>query len=106
MSEPRTENAADRSARIAAAIEDDCGGPKNGINLLALYPEWSDDVLVGASCGNVVIGMSTDQVREAWGEPADINRMTTGSGVSEQWIYRARGGYVYLDDGVVTAIQE
>lgn len=55
------------------------------------------------------IGMTAAQVRAStWGEPSDINRTTTRYGVSEQWVYRTSSGtkYVYLDDGIVTAIQE
>lgn len=55
------------------------------------------------------IGMTAAQVRAStWGEPSDINRTTTRYGVSEQWVYRSGSEtkYIYLDDGIVTAIQE
>ena len=55
------------------------------------------------------IGMTAAQVRAStWGEPSDINRTTTQYGVSEQWVYNTYSGtkYIYLDDGIVTAIQE
>lgn len=52
------------------------------------------------------IGMTAEEVRNStWGEPSKINKTTTEYGVSEQWVYGG-GKYVYLDDGVVTAIQE
>lgn len=52
------------------------------------------------------IGMTAEEVRQStWGEPDDINKTTTKYGVSEQWVYGG-GKYIYLDDGVVTAIQE
>lgn len=52
------------------------------------------------------IGMSRDDLKDStWGEPSDINKTTTAYGVSEQWIY-GNGRYIYLEDGVVTAIQE
>lgn len=104
--ERRDESAPERSSRIAGAIAEECGGPRNGIDLLALYPDWSDNAIVAASCGNVVIGMVANQVREAWGEPTHINKTTTRMGISEQWVYRDRNGYVYLDDGVVSTIRE
>ena len=53
------------------------------------------------------VGMTEEQVREStWGEPEKINRTTTASGVEEQWCYTSPRRYVYLRDGVVTAIQE
>lgn len=52
------------------------------------------------------IGMSeTDVKLSSWGSPDEINKTTTGNGVHEQWVYGG-GRYIYLDDGVVTAIQE
>lgn len=52
------------------------------------------------------IGMSASEVKNStWGNPDDINRTTTAFGVHEQWVYDYRG-YIYLDDGVVTAIQD
>ncbi|WP_018887772.1 zinc-ribbon domain-containing protein [Paenibacillus massiliensis] len=58
---------------------------------------------------NPAIGMTASEVRESsWGEPSDINRTTTSFGVSEQWVYSNYSGYrfIYLDDGIVTSIQE
>lgn len=52
------------------------------------------------------IGMTAEEVRNStWGEPNKINKTTTKYGTSEQWVYGG-GKYVYLDDGVVSAIQE
>jgi hypothetical protein len=52
------------------------------------------------------IGMTAEELRnsKSWGEPNRINRTTTASGVREQWVYYGR--YVYLEDGIVTSIQE
>lgn len=55
------------------------------------------------------IGMTAEDVRNStWGEPSDINKTTTKYGVSEQWVYKFGNEhhYIYLDDGIVTAIQE
>lgn len=70
----------------------------------------------------VMIGMTAEQCREAWGSPSEINRSTNAGGTSEQWVYYSTyrigsptgpertdyGGtrYLYLDNGVLTAIQE
>lgn len=52
------------------------------------------------------IGSSKDAVRNStWGEPKDINTTTTINGTSEQWVYGG-GRYIYIDNGVVTVIQE
>lgn len=57
------------------------------------------------------IGMTTDEVlNSTWGKPDQINKTTTADGVSEQWVYDDANGipnkFVYLDDGIVTSIQE
>lgn len=53
------------------------------------------------------IGMTQEEVinKTGWGKPNDINRTTTKYGVEEQWVYNIYG-YVYFEDGKVTAIQE
>jgi len=59
--------------------------------------------------GSIVIGMTQDEVVQSWGLPSKVNKTVTGSGTSEQWIYRrAKIGYdqyVYLDNGIVRSIQ-
>lgn len=55
------------------------------------------------------IGMTKMEVEQStWGYPYDINKTTTEYGVNEQWVYKVYNNYkyVYLDDGIVTAIQE
>jgi hypothetical protein len=53
-----------------------------------------------------VIGETKEQLKtSSWGLPNDINKTTTGDNVSEQWVYND-GKYVYLNNGIVTAIQE
>jgi len=45
-----------------------------------------------------------DQVlKSSWGKPKAVNRTTTTSGISEQWVYS--GGYLYFRNGVLTTIQ-
>lgn len=52
------------------------------------------------------IGMTARQVEDStWGAPKKINKTTTKYGVREQWVYNG-SKYIYLDDGIVTAIQE
>ena len=52
------------------------------------------------------IGMSAEEVENStWGKPTKKNKTTTAYGIHEQWVYSS-GRYIYLDDGIVTAIQE
>ncbi len=54
--------------------------------------------------GGVRIGLNTEGVlKSCWGRPAKVNVTTTTTRNREQWVYDA--GYVYLTDGLVTAIQ-
>lgn len=55
--------------------------------------------------GGVAIGMTAKQVRASnWGAPAKINRSTGSYGVHEQWVYSGNN-YIYLENGIVTSIQ-
>jgi hypothetical protein len=67
--------------------------------------------------GPIRIGMSALQVLSSeWCRPNHINTTTTAGHQTEQWVYRTdleplRGlvrhrGYLYITDGVLTAIQE
>lgn len=59
---------------------------------------------------NPTIGMTADEVRNStWGEPDDINKTTNKYGVREQWVYKSYNydnRYIYLENGIVTTIQE
>ena len=55
--------------------------------------------------GQVSIGMSaTDVIDHGWCRPNSVNRTTTASGTSEQWVYGGRN-YLYFTDGMLTSIQ-
>lgn len=56
------------------------------------------------SKGQVVIGMTTEQCRAAWGAPQRINRSTYSFGVHEQWCYGGHN-YLYFEDDVLTSVQ-
>jgi hypothetical protein len=64
-------------------------------------------VIAAIVCGSVFIGMTAEQARAGWGAPNDINRSTYSFGVHEQWVYGeyGGGGYLYFEDGILTAIQ-
>lgn len=63
----------------------------------------------GAKFGNSVakrsieIGMNRNMVRDAWGNPDDINTTTGNYGTHEQWVYGFR--YIYFKNGIVTSTQ-
>ena len=55
--------------------------------------------------GGVRVGLNAEGVRKScWGKPAQINTTKTEDHTREQWVY-GTGHYVYLTDGLVTAIQ-
>lgn len=52
------------------------------------------------------IGMTGEEIKQTnWGEPEKINKTTYSWGTTEQWCY-SDYRYIYLDNGIVTAIQE
>lgn len=62
-----------------------------------------------AGSGAVLVGQSSEQVKQAWGEPTSVHRVFTTDSVGEQWVFAAnevQSRYVYLTKGVVTAIQD
>lgn len=53
----------------------------------------------------VSIGMTAAQVLESkWGRPTKVNTTATANTVREQWVYG--GGYLYFENGVLTAVQK
>jgi hypothetical protein len=68
------------------------------------------------------IGMTDDQAIKCMGKPSEINRTTTAGADSEQWVYRSftdigkgwvedhhgnvKDVYVYINNGVVTGVQD
>ena len=71
---------------------------------------WDAAAREAVEAGYVRLGMTAEQVLAAWGQPRDRNRTTSSHGTSEQWVYRSvnRPGaqYVYLENGVVTTLQD
>ena len=54
---------------------------------------------------NPKIGMTADELLGCnWGKPQNINTTTTADGKEEQWCYSGYR-YIYVDNGVVTTIQ-
>lgn len=69
------------------------------------YQKISDSIEVPAERKNPEIGMTESEVyASTWGAPKKRNKTTTAQSKSEQWVYEF--GYIYFENGIVTAIQE
>ena len=66
---------------------------------------WSPEVCETIAGRQVQIGMSAEQVREAWGRPEHINTTVTGSTKHEQWVW-GMSQYAYFDDGKLVSVQQ
>ena len=68
----------------------------------------ASDVQANINTGRVGVGMTSLEAFQAWGSPSRVNSTVTARGSSQQWVYRRERGaadYVYVTDGVVTAVQ-
>ena len=69
------------------------------------YIKFSDKTTPPTIPDDPVIGMTEDEViASSWGRPSSRNTTTTIDGIREQWVYRR--GYLYFENGILTAIQE
>ncbi len=62
-----------------------------------------------AAGGDVLVGMSTSEVKRAWGEPTKIDRTTNNYGIREWWSYWHEDKpteYVLLKNGKVTSVKK
>ena len=70
-----------------------------------VYEKISDNTEVPEEKVEPAIGMTEAEVyASTWGAPQKVNTTETAAGKREQWVYD--GGYIYLNNGIVTAIQE
>jgi len=71
--------------------------------------EWGDGVCQNLIDKNLLLEMTQDMVRLAWGGPSSVDSQeTTKAHVKERWIYgQARQGasYVWFTDGKITKIK-
>ena len=54
--------------------------------------------------GEIRIGMTKRQCKDAIGEPRRVNRTTTATSTREQWVYYNK--YLYFENGVLVTIQD
>lgn len=52
----------------------------------------------------VRVGMTDDEARMAWGDPDHVNTTVLSGRTLEQWVYSV-DRYLYLENGVITAVQ-
>lgn len=64
---------------------------------------YSEDIFIKVLKHHYDLGWDAYLVRLSLGRPKDINRTTTGSSHTEQWVYEGR--YLYFTDGKLTSIQ-
>lgn len=70
---------------------------------------WDSKITDAVINRNVILGMTKEQVIVSWGgrpNDKDINRSVGSWGVHEQWIYEARGIYLYFENGILTSFQD
>jgi hypothetical protein len=90
------------------------------------HPDITERVKMAIKNGDVLIGMTKEELIASWGQPYDINRTVTATVIREQWVYvfgyvdsytlqpipaqlvtpGAPHVYVYLENGIVTSWQD
>ena len=72
------------------------------------YPGLASETRAAILNGQIIVGMSPDEVMASWGRPARINDSYIAGKSREQWIYPRGPGrtqYVYFESGHVTGWQ-
>jgi len=82
------------------------GVPTCEATLHELHPTWTTSVRECICDHRIQIGMTSNMVRIAWGEPSSIHRKIDATGVTKMWVYRSSTSitYVYFDGDLVTTI--
>lgn len=75
--------------------------------LLNRHLEIPNDVRSRIKAREIWIGMETKYALLSRGKPRHINRTTTATGISEQWVYKGYqdGNYLYFDNDKLKAWQ-
>ena len=92
---------------LAKSIEDlSYAQKKKEYRKRILLDKWGEEVGHKINVGLIEIGFTEMMVEEALGHPDSINRTEYSFFIREQWVYNiGKYHYVYLEDGIVTAIQ-
>ena len=80
---------------------------EKGKKIKVKHPGWDNAICNSVAEKKIYIGMTTDQVRAAWGRPYTINTTTGSYGTHEQWVMHEMGNdYVYFENGIMTSLQQ
>ncbi len=66
--------------------------------------KWPTNIENAVIARKIMIGMTDEQVRMAWGEPTRVTETITASGTSEEWSYGS-GQHLLFANHVLTVIQ-
>lgn len=72
-------------------------------NACTKHADWSMGNCDAIDQREVVIGMTAEQARLSWGKPERVNSTIVAQAERDQWVYG--GGYIYVRDGLVEAVQ-
>ena len=67
--------------------------------------DFQDKISETKNRGEILLGMSKNDVMSIKGRPKKINADTYSSGTHEQWVYGDFGPYLYFENGFLTAHQ-
>jgi len=86
-----------------------CNTLKQQRQRLIKQHDWNQSRVADIRSGVIRVGFTPDQVRAAWGPPADINSTYSANYTQVQWVYYkiySNGArYVYFRDGRVSSMQ-
>ena len=98
--------AADKTTTEVAKTENEKLTDK-GKKIKTKYPGWNNYICNTVAEKKIYVGMTTDQVRAAWGRPYKINSSSYKNSEHEQWVMSESGStYVYFENGIMTALQQ
>jgi hypothetical protein len=66
----------------------------------SLQNKYGTSMATLLNAGKIWKGMTTEMVRDSWGEPVKINKTFEGNLVQEEWIYR--NTWLYIENGILS----
>jgi hypothetical protein len=66
--------------------------------------DWPDEVWEAIESARVAVGMTTAQARLSWGEPPRVERIVSGAGREERWMYADHRALVLINDRVTEVL--
>jgi sensor histidine kinase regulating citrate/malate metabolism len=99
-----TENAMRKFLIIMLCLFAALLGGYGGLQTQEAEKRQEEQNAVDVAQGSIRVGMTREQLLQAWGKPRHIRKTITAHLTSEQWIYGRQ--YVYLTNNKISAIQE